>query len=361
MIKFVHTGDLHLGLQFKNVSFSSQKAIDRRRELWETFERVVDYSIDIDADFLLVAGDLYEGSYFTLGDIKRVRDTFKRADKVNILISAGNHDYIGDKYLYKKVNWSDNVYIFNTESIEMKSFPNLNTNIYGFSWDRSEYRENIVFYDFPEINKEMNNILLIHGDVGNKSNYLPLDMDLLKSLDMDYTALGHIHKPNKFSRKMAYCGCPEPLDFGELGKRGIIEGTIENGYTNIQLLPFSKRCFNEVEIELDENLGYLDIVDKLEKIDVGSLSEDFYRVKLTGYIQKDINLDYILDDCQGKFYHLEIINESVPDYDLDYLEKSNEENIIGQFIKNMKTKDLNDKINKDALYYGLDALLKDRS
>ena len=64
--------------------------------------------------------------------------------------------------------------------------------------------------------------------------------------------------------------------------------------------------------------------------------------------------------CSSDLYHIEIINNTIPDYDLDLLEKSNEENIIGQFIKSMKTKNLEDEINKDALYYGLDVLLKDR-
>lgn len=360
MIKFIHTGDLHLGLQFKNLSLRSEKAIVRRRELWETFERIVNYSISTNKDFLFIAGDLFESEYFTLGDIKRVRDILATSKKTNVLISAGNHDYINGKSLYKKVQWSDNITIFDTNGIECKSFMDLNTNIYGFSWDRNEFRENIIFNDLPKLDKEMNNILLIHGDVSNKSNYLPLSMEALRNLGMDYIALGHIHKPNIYNKNIAYCGCPEPLDFGEIGNRGIIEGTIDQGVTNLQFMPFSKRCYHEVNMEVNENMGYLNIINKFDNIGIGNISEDYYRIKLTGYIQKDIDLNSIIKDVEEKFYHIEIINNTIPDYDLDLLEKSNEENIIGQFIKSMKTKNLEDEINKDALYYGLDVLLKDR-
>ena len=51
MVKFIHTGDLHLGLKFKNVSFQQEKAIERRNELWSTFERIVKYAKDNKVDF----------------------------------------------------------------------------------------------------------------------------------------------------------------------------------------------------------------------------------------------------------------------------------------------------------------------
>jgi len=248
LIKFIHTGDIHLGLQFNNVSFDKNKAMDRRRELWSTFQRIVEYSKNEGVNFLLIAGDLFEADYFTIGDIKRVRDILAGAKEVNILISAGNHDTISSKSLYNRVEWSNNVTIFSNNGLDYKFFPNLNTKIFGYSWDRLEFKENLLFSEIPIIDESMNNILLIHGDINNESNYLPMSLEELKSLRMDYIALGHIHKPNIYNGNIAYCGSPEPLDFGEIGKRGIIEGTIENGLTKINLLPFSKRCFHEVKI-----------------------------------------------------------------------------------------------------------------
>ena len=60
MVRFIHTGDLHLGLQFSNVSFDTKIANERRIELWNTFQRIVDKGIDDEVDFLFVAGDLFE-------------------------------------------------------------------------------------------------------------------------------------------------------------------------------------------------------------------------------------------------------------------------------------------------------------
>lgn len=361
MIKFIHTGDIHLGLKFKNVSFQKEKAIERRRELWSTFERIVKHSKESNGDFLLIAGDLFEEKYFTLGEMKRVRDILKSAETVNIIITAGNHDYLSKKSLYNMVEWSPNVTIFQGDGIKNKEFKDLKTTIYGYSWDQVELRENTIFEDFSKVDSSFNNILVIHGDIGAKSSYLPLNLEKLKALNMDYIALGHIHKPELLAHNIAYCGCPEPLHFGETGDRGIIVGQIDKGITKVEFVPFSKRRFIEEEIVLNENMGYLDIINEFNKINKLSKEVDFYRIEMKGYVQKDINLENLINDLEEDFYHIEIINNTVLDYDLEYLEETYRDNIIGHFIKEMKNKDLNNPIIKDALYLGLSALIKGRA
>ncbi|MBZ2174559.1 DNA repair exonuclease [Schnuerera sp. xch1] len=361
MVKFIHTGDLHLGLQFKGVSFSGEKANKRRLELWDTFERIIDKGIQENVDFLFIAGDLFEEKYFTLMDINRVKDTLSRAENIDIIITAGNHDTLNKNSLYNLVDWPDNVTIFGTEGLSKKEFLNKNTNIYGYSWDKGENNED-VFNDFEDLDTSKINILIIHGDIFSKDSvYLPLDKNYLSQLEFDYVGLGHIHKPNLISNKMAYCGSPEPLDFGEIGQHGIIQGTVENKNTTIEFIPFSNRIFLEKTIVLDETLSYLDIIDRIKECDdVNNLSNNLYRIKLEGVINRDIeiNISDIIESLSNYFYHLEIIDNIIIDYDLEGLEEDNRDNIIGYFIREMKKKDLENKVNKDALYIGLEVLMK---
>ena len=336
--------------------------MDRRRELWSTFEGIVEYARDRKVDFLFVAGDLFEETYFTIADIKRVRDIFNKAKDVNILIVAGNHDYIGKKSLYNRVEWTENVSIFNCDGIEKLEFNDLNTDIYGYSWDTREIRGNNFLLDLNEnINMDKNNILLLHGDIFGDSNYLPLNLEKLKNLKMDYIALGHIHKPEIINGNIAYCGSPEPLDFGEEGERGIMEGKIKDKRLNIKFKPFSKRIFLEENIKINNTMGYLEILEKIKNINIGNREIDFYRIKLTGFVEKHINLDNIEDDVRSYFYHIEIKNHTILDYDLVELELENRDNIIGKFIETMREKDLHDPIVEDALYIGLEALLRERN
>lgn len=360
MIKFIHTGDIHLGLQFNSASFSGKKAMERRRELWQTFQDIVNYAINYKVDFLFICGDLYEDEYFTLADITRIRDILKEASNVNIVIVAGNHDVLNNKSLYKRVEWSPNVSIFDN-FLSKKEFKELDTVVYGYSWDKVEIRENRLFKDFYQDESAKNKILLLHGDLNNESNYLPLSLDELLSLNMDYIALGHIHKPRIFNDKIAYCGCPEPLDFGETGERGFIEGVIDRGDTRIKFIPFSKRVFHIVDKEINGELGYQDILNMILGIDKGEINKDFYRVNINGYLQRDISLDDIKESLKEEFYHIEIIDKTTPDFDLEALLLDNENNIIGRFIETMKDKGLEDPVVRDALYIGLNVLLKERS
>lgn len=363
MVKFIHTGDLHLGLQFKGVSFSREKAEERRLELWDTFERITNKAIEDRVDFLFLAGDLFEERYFTLGDMKRVRDTLDKAENVEVIITAGNHDTLNRKSLYNMIEWPKNISLFDTEGLEKKEFLDKNTTIYGYSWDKGENNKDI-FEDFKGVEKEKINILIIHGDVFNKDSvYLPLDKNYMESLGFDYIGLGHIHKPTIFSDKIAYCGSPEPLDFGETGEHGIIIGEIKDNNTLIDFLSFNKRMFLNKTINIDETMGYVDIIDKLKKVDkAAELQRNLYRINLEGIINRDVKLDIndMVKSLENDFYYIELIDNTIVDYDLDSLERENKNNIIGYFIKAMKEKDLEDKIVRQALYLGLEVLMEGR-
>ncbi|NLJ78177.1 MAG: DNA repair exonuclease [Tissierellia bacterium] len=360
MIRFIHTGDLHLGLQFKDVAFHRDKAENRRLELWNTFERIVYKAIEDDVDFLFIAGDLFEEEYFTLGDMKRVRDNLAKASDVRTIITAGNHDPLRGNSLYNRVDWPEYVTIFAAGGIEKKEFVDKGVLVYGYSWDTVENREDIL-EELPDLDEKRINILIIHGDLLDRNSvYLPLDRNLDK-VGFDYIGLGHIHKPTIYSNTMAYCGSPEPLDFGEIGPRGIIEGTIDENGTNIEFTPFSKRMFLERRLEIDEDMGYVDIMDELKTIDEESeRTINLYRVILKGVVNRDVNLDLedMARDLGEYFYYIELIDETTMDYDLEALEAANRDNIVGYFIREMKDRGLEDRLTRDALYIGLDVLMK---
>lgn len=358
MIKFIHTGDLHLGLKFKSANFHSDR---RRFELWDTFEKIVKKAVDEEVDFLFIAGDLFEERYFTLKDIKRVRSILSTAENVEVLISTGNHDTLGSNSLYYSVEWPENVAIFKTHKISKREYADKNTVVYGFSWHNGEINQEL-FKDFEGLDRTKTNILLIHGDALTKdSKYLPLDLSHLLNLGFDYIALGHIHKPNIMYDKAAYCGSPEPLDFGETGEHGIIKGRIENNTTIIEFVPFSMRKFVEDTIELNEDLEYTDILNKIRSsYSLDERKKNFYRITLEGFVSPEAKIiaSNLEKELENDFYYVEIINRTKLSFDLDELEREYKDNIIGYFIKEMKKRDLEDEVNRQALYLGLEILMK---
>lgn len=363
MVSFIHTGDLHLGSLFKSASFSGTVGKERRIELWDTFKRIINRAKENSVDFLFIAGDIFEEKVFNLGDIKRIRDSFATINRTKVVISTGNHDTLKDNSLYQLIEWPDNVYIFSNRNIEKFEFEHLDTIVWGFSWEKNEYKSS-DFLVYPELDLSKINILLIHGDLTNReSDYLPMDKNVLEKVGFDYIALGHIHKPQIISKKTAYCGSPEPLDFGETGIHGIIEGTIDKSKVKAELLDFSKRQFQIKNIEINSLMNYDEIVEEIIYSAKGEDREkDLYRIILSGVIDRDIDLNIKdLEDVLSKeFYYVEIINNTVLDYDLERLKKDNKDNVIGIFIEKMEKQNLEDPIVREALYIGLESLLREK-
>ncbi len=359
--RFIHTGDLHLGMKFKNASFNTEHANIRRRELWETFDKIIERAKKNEVDLLLIAGDLFEDEYCSIGDIKRINDSFRKLSPTKIIISAGNHDNNGKKSLYKLVDWPDNVYIFEDNNVDNISFEDINIVVWGLSWDKKlekrNLADNIIVNDTEKIN-----ILLVHGDVFNKdSDYLPIDKNKIRNFH--YVALGHIHKPQFISNRIAYCGSPEPLDFGETGIHGIIEGVLSTEKIEANFMPFNKRQFIIKDIAVNEDMGYQEIIDCIIESDSHMNREkNMYRIILKGIRDNYIDLDLadIKEELKNKFYYIELIDNTVRDYDLDRIVRENENNIIGYFVKEMKEKGLENPIIKDALYEGLEILLSEK-
>ncbi|WDV47020.1 DNA repair exonuclease [Clostridiaceae bacterium M8S5] len=362
MVKIIHTGDVHIGKQFKNFS-DCEYGKNRRIDILSTFINIVKMAKESEVDILLVAGDLFDEDTCELSDIELINSEFKKLTKTNVLICAGNHDPIDEDSYYRLVNWSKNVYIFdNCNGIEHKDFPDINLAVYSVSWNTKERKDDIL-KSINIDNYDRINILMLHGDLENKeSKYLPLDKNELQSYGFEYIALGHIHKPTMYSDKMCYSGSPEPLDFGETSEHGVIKTEVSKQMTTTKFASISKRRYHIIEIEIDENMNKLDIVEliKNEISDLGK--EDIYRVKLTGIKNSllKFNLSSFKDEFIDYAQFIQFIDETKNNYDLVKLRENNKHNMVGLFIEEMMRKDLNNPIVKDALNIGLELLLDEK-
>jgi DNA repair exonuclease SbcCD nuclease subunit len=210
MIKFIHTGDLHLGSVFENASFPADIAKLRREELFKTFDNIVKASVSLRDNFLLICGDLFEEKFCTAHDIKRVFDTLADLRDIEVLIIAGNHDLYSSTYR-QFANKYPNIHIFGYEKIEKKYFEKFNTNFYAISWDKTAYYAEPDFSEI-ELDEDKINILMLHADCAPNSTYMPINIKAISDMGFDYIALGHIHKPRQVNNRAYYCGSPDPLD-----------------------------------------------------------------------------------------------------------------------------------------------------
>jgi DNA repair protein SbcD/Mre11 len=357
-IRFIHTADIHIGMKFNSASFGGQLSSLRRREIKETFYKIVGRAGEESADLLLIAGDLFENEYVTAGEIKEIISAFAKIKKTKVVIIAGNHDPLVSGSKYDLFDFGENVYVIK-DLIKRLEFEDINTDIYATSWAQQYYDESVPLAHVIKDRSRIN-ILLAHGDAYLKrSRYMPFSRDALREKGFDYIALGHIHKQDFMEKNMAYPGSPEPLDFSETGIHGCISGVIDKGRLSVDFIPFSKREFRIVDIGINTEMTYRDIAEKIKEAGNG---KDLFRIVLSGTYNRDIDLDEgeLLDAVRGDFFFAEIINNAVMDLDIDKIYQDNRDNVIGGFIEEMRKKDLCGSVESNAFRIGLEELLKYR-
>jgi DNA repair exonuclease SbcCD nuclease subunit len=330
---FIHTGDFHLGRPFTFSQQGNYYGKSKRKELWKAFDHMIAYAKEKEIELVLIAGDLFDSINVLTMDVKRVAESFKSLDKAWVIVVAGNHDYNGEDSPYKKVEWPRNVYIFNEDRFRSVYIQELNTEIYGFSWVKNEYREfPELSFDRLHLNEGRYNILLMHGEVATKSP----------------------------------CGSPVPLDFGETGDHGFLSARVEVDYekqlflTKNRFNPIHSRCYETLELAVTPEDSYADILDKATTCDSrDNRMNNYYRLKLTGLIDPEIHLDWINDDLEDAFYYIETdLSGLESDIDIDKLMAENKDNPVGAFLQELK--EIQDEdIKKRALLYSIEAMLKE--
>jgi DNA repair exonuclease len=76
-MKFIHSGDIHLGATPES---GKPWAEGRDKEIWNTFEKLIDRVNEEDADLLILAGDLFHRQPLKR-ELKEVNSMFATLDR----------------------------------------------------------------------------------------------------------------------------------------------------------------------------------------------------------------------------------------------------------------------------------------
>jgi DNA repair protein SbcD/Mre11 len=364
--RFLQISDFHLDSKFLGFQ-DPDKISQRKRELEETFKRVIQFasSIKDELDFFLCAGDLFEGDSFSPNTIKSlIIYGFESLKPLPVYIAAGNHDILEQGSPYLIYDWPSNVHIFKPDFEKVK----INDNLY--LWGVSVSPENVSKNLLKELkvdNRDVLNIALMHGsERGNNTeesifgDSLPFSKEDIESSGLDYIALGHYHicrqVPKGQDRVLGYySGSPEPLSFKELGERFVLKVDIKKGETaEVNKISFQKRYYKELSIDCS-GIGSLDDVKDLIKSE--SDKDSVVALSLKGVIDPDIRID--LEDIEdyirqnGLFFAFNLKNFIRADYSEELLSSS----LLGKsFIDILRAKELPKEVSDIAAKVGLDAI-----
>jgi len=237
-LKFIHCADLHLGTPFKGVSELNPDIGDLLyQSTYASFDKIVALSIEENVDCVLIAGDIYDSEDKSLKAQLQFRNSLSQLSEsgISTFIAYGNHDPLDGWSATLK--WPEGVFVCPGD--EVAAFPLMKNDeiiamIYGISFAKRDIKENLSL-KFTKSDVVLPKIGLLHANVGTNTGheaYSPCSIEDLAGINMDYWALGHVHKYDILRAEnpaIVYSGCSQSRNPREIGPKGCCLVTLESG------------------------------------------------------------------------------------------------------------------------------------
>lgn len=305
-MKILHAADFHLDSPIQGRTPEQTNLL--RSALLQVPHKVAAAAMAENCDIMLLCGDLFDGPYTQ----ESYRALYTSLEEVGIpvFITPGNHDPLTPDSPWTAERWPENVHIFGDAAMESVYLPALNCYVYGAALTAPEAPG--LLEGFHANNPDGYAIGMIHGDPTQATSpYCPVTAAQIENSQLDYLALGHIHKRGELRAGRTLCawpGCPMGRGFDELGEKGVLIVTLDNG-CDIRFLPLAVPRFFREEVDVKEDAEAA-LAAKLPALG----NAHFYRMILTGE-SAPVDTDSLLAQFPH-FPNLELRDRTVPPIDL---------------------------------------------
>lgn len=195
-MRFIHCADIHLDSPLRGLElYDGAPAEEMRHATRRAFANVVDLAIDRAADFVLIAGDIFDGDWpdFNTGlyfasQLRRLAES-----DIRVFLTYGNHDAVSK--LTKSVPLPKNVFSFPATRPATEVIESLGVAIHGQSF-ASEAVSTDLAAAYPAARNGWLNVGVLHTALSGREGhqpYAPTTVDRLTDKAYDYWALGHVH------------------------------------------------------------------------------------------------------------------------------------------------------------------------
>jgi DNA repair exonuclease SbcCD nuclease subunit len=233
-MKFIHTADIHLDSPLSGLAAYKDAPADLLRTVTrDAFTKLVDVAIDESVDFMVIAGDLYDGTWKDYNTGHFFCREMGRLNKVGIPVYLlfGNHD--ADSEMTKKLALPANVHQFESRKPSTFQIDALKVALHGRSYKDAATLENLAT-GYPDPIAGWLNIGVLHTALGGNAahaNYAPCSVAELNAKGYDYWALGHVHEHAivQESPWIVFPGNLQGRHIRETGSRGAVIVTADDG------------------------------------------------------------------------------------------------------------------------------------
>jgi DNA repair exonuclease SbcCD nuclease subunit len=348
--RFIHAADLHLDSPFRGIADTSPALRDTLQSATlGALDRVVDHTIDSKADFLVIAGDVYDSKDRSLRALVSFRKQMERLAErhIPVFIVHGNHDPLNG--WGSEFQLPPNVVTFggHTDTEPFIRRGREVAHVTGVSYTRERVTDNLSA-SFKVPDAAAYSIAVLHANVGHQSghaDYAPATVGELVGAGFNYWALGHVHTRSVLAAEPAmivYPGNTQGRNARETGARGCFQVDVDmQGRAQLQFVETCVARWVHLEISIREFSTMDQLVDSmLDKAQqAASNFEGASVVRCTfrgnGVLHRDLQRDQMAEELRS-LLHTVVAAETVciatgPELDFDSLTRT--ETMVSDFLK----------------------------
>ncbi len=196
-LKFIHAADIHLDSPLSGLAAYRDAPADLLRTATrDAFSKLVDEAVGEAVDFMVIAGDLYDGNWKDYNTGHFFCREMGRLNKAGIPVYLlfGNHD--AESEMTRSLALPPNVHPFEARRPSSFRIEALRVALHGRSFKEAATTENLAA-GYPPPVAGWFNIGVLHTALeGNAAHasYAPCSLAELAAKGYDYWALGHVHE-----------------------------------------------------------------------------------------------------------------------------------------------------------------------
>ena len=231
-MKIVHAADLHIDSPLRGLDRYDGAPVEKLRGATRrALENLVQLCLDEDAALLLLAGDVFDGSWKDYSTGLFFAAQMSRLNEANIpvVIVRGNHDALSS--VVKALRLPDNVRELSAKKPETKLIGG-RIAVHGQSFEKKTATEDLAAR-YPDRVPGLFNIGLLHTSIDGREGhepYAPTSLETMRSKGYDYWALGHVHVREIVAKDplIVYPGNLQGRHARETGSKGATVLTVED-------------------------------------------------------------------------------------------------------------------------------------
>lgn len=265
MFKFLHTADLHIDSPLRQLAAYDGAPVEALRAATrEAFANLVSLALRESVDFVVIAGDLFDGKWEDMRTGLWTANQFRRLERqrIPVYMLRGNHD--AASRVRTTVTWPTNVHEFPVRGPDTLRMERLGVSLHGQGFAHAECQTDLAA-SYPPADADCFNIGVLHTSLTGNSDhdtYAPTSVDVLLARGYDYWALGHIHQrsdpPLRTAPWIGYSGNAQGRHIRETGAKGCLLVTVDGrevASVDFQPTDVARWHLEEIQLEPDDTLA----------------------------------------------------------------------------------------------------------